>query len=111
VRERASPVKGPVIAGLAPVSEQDVDRGAEALEPAERFRIHVFVSTSEIHMREMLRMSEQQVLAAVRESVARAKSWTADAGFAAQDATRTDPMFMLPVNEAAVAARATAIHA
>ena len=43
VREIASSVKGPVIAGLARVSEQDVDRCAEALEPAERFRIHVLV--------------------------------------------------------------------
>src|SRR5437764_5307679 len=74
VREIASSVKGPVIAGLARVSERDVDRCAEALEPAERFRIHVFVSTSEIHMREMLRMSEQQVLDAVRSAVACAKS-------------------------------------
>src|SRR5437764_232195 len=61
VHEIASSVKGPVIAGLARVSEQDVDRAVEALEPAERFRIHVFVSTSELHMREMLRMSEHQV--------------------------------------------------
>src|SRR5437870_3331519 len=110
VHEIASSVKGPVIAGLAGVSQQDVDRCAEALEPAERFRIHVFVSTAEIHMREMLRMSEQQVLHAVRESVARAKFHTEDVEFSAQDATRTDPMFLLAVNEAAVEAGATTIN-
>src|SRR5437588_910050 len=65
VHEIASSVKGPVIAGLARVSQQGVARCAEALEPAERFRIHVFVSTSELHLREMRRMSEQQVLAAL----------------------------------------------
>src|SRR5436853_4237743 len=68
VHEIASSVKGPVIAGLARVSEADVDRCAKALEPAERFRVHVFVSTSEIHMREMLRMSEEQVLDSVRSA-------------------------------------------
>src|SRR3989440_4305853 len=49
VREIAASVKGPGIAGLARGSQQDVDRFAEALEPAGRFRIHVFVSASEIH--------------------------------------------------------------
>src|SRR5256885_14780452 len=104
VREIASRVKGPVIAGLARVSQQDVDRCAEALNAAERFRIHVLVPTSEIHMREMLRMSEQQVLEAVRTAVARAKEHTVDVEFSAQDATRTDPVFLLAVNEAAVEA-------
>src|ERR671931_761044 len=56
VREIATSVKGPVIAGLARVSAEDIDRAAAALSGAERFRIHVFVSTSTIHMREMLRM-------------------------------------------------------
>jgi 2-isopropylmalate synthase len=110
VREIAGNVKGPVIAGLARVSQDDVDRCAAALEPAERFRIHVFVSTSEIHLREMLRMSEQQVLDAVRDSVRRAKSYTEDVEFSAQDATRTDPRFVVEVSRAAVEAGATTIN-
>src|SRR5256885_11714806 len=65
VREIAASVKGPVIAGLARVSQQDVDRCAKALEPAERFRIPVFVSPSEIPLREMLRLSGAQGLQAV----------------------------------------------
>src|SRR5947207_6643438 len=110
VREIASSVKGPVIAGLARVSEADVDRCAKALEPAERFRIHVFVSTSPIHLREMLRMSEEQVLQAVRESVRRAKSYTEDVEFSAQDATRTDPAFVIATSLAAVEEGATTIN-
>ena len=110
VREIAASVKGPVIAGLARVSAEDIDRAAAALSAAERFRIHVFVSTSPIHMREMLRMSENQVLDAVRESVRRAVSHTPDVEFSAQDATRTDPAFLLAVNEAAVETGATTIN-
>src|SRR5438105_12300413 len=106
----ASSVKGPVIAGLARVSEADVDRCAKALEPAERFRIHVFVSTSEIHLREMLRMSEDQVLQAVRDSVRRAKSFTEDVEFSAQDATRTAPEFVIATSLAAVEEGATTIN-
>ena len=110
VRDIAGQVKGSVIAGLARVSEGDVDRCAEALGPAERFRIHVFVSTSDIHLREMLRMSERQVLEAVRESVRRAKSHTEDVEFSAQDATRTDPRFVVEVSRAAVEAGATTVN-
>src|SRR5213080_1748395 len=110
VHEIASSVKGPVIAGLARVSEADVDRCAKALEPAERFRIHVFVSTSPIHLREMLRMSEEQVLQAVRDSVRRAKSFTEDVEFSAQDATRTSPEFVIATSLAAVEEGATTIN-
>ncbi len=110
VHEIASSVKGPVIAGLARVSETDVDRCAKALEPAERFRIHVFVSTSEIHLREMLRMSEEQVLQAVRDAVRRAKSYTEDVEFSAQDATRTAPEFVIATSLAAVEEGATTIN-
>src|SRR5438552_3006658 len=109
-REIASSVKGAGIAGLARVSEADVDRCAKALEPAERFRIHVFVSTSEIHLREMLRMSEEQVLQAVRDSVRRAKSYTEDVEFSAQDATRTSPEFVIATSLAAVEEGATTIN-
>src|SRR5438094_1300453 len=110
VREIAASVKGPVIAGLARGSEADVDRCAKALEPAESFRIHVFVSTSPIHLREMLRMSEEQVLQAVRDSVRRAKSFTEDVEFSAQDATRTDPAFVIATSLAAVEEGATTIN-
>ena len=66
VREIATSVKGPVIASLARVVPGDIERAAAALKGAERFRIHVFISTSQIHMDDMLRMSHQQVLDADR---------------------------------------------
>jgi len=45
----------PVIAALARVTPGDIDRAAEALKGAERWRIHTFISTSDIHMADMLR--------------------------------------------------------
>src|SRR5438093_9267513 len=62
VREIATSVRGPVIAALARVTSGDIERAAEALKGAERWRIHTFISTSQIHMQDMLRMSNQQVL-------------------------------------------------
>ena len=62
VAEIASSVRGPVIAALARTTEGDIRRAAEALKGAEDWRIHTFISTSQIHMEDMLRMSHRQVL-------------------------------------------------
>ena len=63
VREIADTVKGPVIAALARTATGDIERAAEALKGAERWRIHTFISTSDIQMGAMLKMSNDQVLA------------------------------------------------
>jgi 2-isopropylmalate synthase len=110
VREIASSVRGPVIAALARVTPGDIERAAEALRGAERWRIHTFISTSDIHMTEMLRMSHAQVLDAIREGVKLAVGYTDDVEFSAQDATRTELGFLLECFKVAVDAGATTIN-
>ena len=110
VREIATGVKGPVIASLARVVPGDIHRAAEALKGADRWRIHVFVSTSEIHMQDMLRMSHDQVLGSIREGVKLAVGYTDDVEFSAQDATRTELGFLLECFKVAVGAGATTIN-
>src|SRR6266511_2183299 len=110
VREIASSVRGPVIAALARVVPGDIDRAAEALKGAERWRIHTFVSTSDIHMKDMLRMSQPQVLDAIRDGVKQAVGYTDDVEFSAQDATRTELGFLLECFRMAVEAGATTIN-
>ncbi len=57
--------RGPVVAGLARAKEIDIDRAGEAIRPAgKRGRIHTFIATSEIHMREKLRMKPPDVIRA-----------------------------------------------
>ena len=56
VRAIAETVRGPVICGLARTGQADILRAAEALRPAERKRIHIFLSTSPLHMKYKLRM-------------------------------------------------------
>ena len=106
----AAEVAGPVIASLARTVADDIDRAAEALAAAERARIHVFISTSPIHMEQMLRMTPDQVLVSVTEGVTRARRYVADVEFSPQDATRSDPGFMIECCRAAVAAGATTIN-
>ena len=110
VREIATSVRGPVIAALARVTPGDIDRAAEALKGAERWRIHTFISTSDIHMTDMLRMSQAQVLDAIREGVKLAVGYTDDVEFSAQDATRTELEFLLECFKVAVDAGATTIN-
>jgi 2-isopropylmalate synthase len=106
----AAEIDGPVIASLARTHPDDIDQAADALAPAARKRIHVFASTSPIHMEQMLRMTPQEVLRSVVESVTRAKRYSDDVEFSPQDATRSDPDFIVEVCRAAVAAGATTIN-
>ena len=106
----AAEVRGPVIASLARTHPDDIDRAADAVQAADRKRIHVFISTSQIHMEQMLRMSKSEVLAAITESVSRARRYCDDVEFSPQDATRTDPDFVIESCRRAVAAGATTIN-
>ncbi|MGI9529310.1 MAG: 2-isopropylmalate synthase [Acidimicrobiia bacterium] len=106
----ARQVQGPVIASLARTHPDDIERAADALEGAARKRVHVFVSTSPIHMEQMLRMTPDEVLRSVTDSVARASRRVDDVEFSPQDATRSDPEFVIEVCRAAVAAGATTIN-
>ncbi len=106
----AREVEGPVIASLARTHPDDIDRAADALKAAARNRIHVFISTSPIHMEQMLRMSPQEVFDAAVEGVRRARRYTDDVEFSPQDATRSDPQFILDICKAAVDAGATTIN-
>jgi len=106
----AREVRGPVIASLARTHPDDIDKAADALKDAERKRIHVFISTSPIHMEQMLRMTPEEVHAAAVEGVRRARQYTDDVEFSPQDATRSDPGFIIDICRAAVAAGATTIN-
>lgn len=106
----ANEVRGPVIASLARAHPDDIDKAYEALKGADNFRIHVFMSTSPIHMEKMLRMTPDEVFRASVEGVRRARQYTDDIEFSPQDATRSDPDFMISVCRAAVEAGATTIN-
>ena len=106
----ASDVRGPVIASLARAHPDDIDKAHDALKAADRFRIHVFMSTSAIHMEKMLRLTPDEVLKASVEGVRRARGYTDDVEFSPQDATRSEPDFLIAVCRAAVEAGATTIN-
>ncbi len=84
----------PIICGLARATRSDIDKAWEAIRPAARPRIHVFLATSDIHMQYKLKMTREQVVAKVDEMVTYAHSLCADVEFSPEDAGRSDPQFL-----------------
>ncbi len=106
----AQTIKGPVITGLARSGSSDIIRAGEAIRPAERKRIHTFISTSPLHMKQKLRMEPEAVLEAVTASVTLARNFTDDVEWSAEDGTRTEIDFLCRCVEAAIKAGATTIN-
>jgi 2-isopropylmalate synthase len=99
-----------VIAALARCNRADIERAAWALEPAEKKRIHVFIATSDLHLERKLRISRQDCIDSAIAAVRRARQFTDDVQFSAEDATRSDPEFLWRVSEAVIQAGAKTIN-
>ena len=103
-------VRPPVICGLARASEEDIDAAWEAIQSADRPRIHTFLATSEIHMRHKLRMDPEEVVDRVQQMVAYAKGYCEDVEFSPEDAGRSDPEFLYVVLAEAIKCGATTLN-
>jgi 2-isopropylmalate synthase len=110
VRAIAAAVKGVRIAALARAKPIDIETAARAVEPAQRNRIHTFLSSSDIHLEHQMKMSRAQALDLAAESVRLARSFVDDVEFSPMDATRTDPDFLVQMVTVAVQAGATTIN-
>ncbi|MEO6924863.1 MAG: 2-isopropylmalate synthase, partial [Bryocella sp.] len=110
VRHIARELKGPRIAALARAKREDIEAAAKALEPAERSRIHTFLSTSDLHLAAKLKITREQAIDQIAEMVALAKTFTDDVEFSPEDATRTDIDFLCKVCEVAIQAGATTLN-
>jgi len=109
----AREAKGVAVAGLARCRDGDPQRAVEAIRHAERPHLHVFISTSDIHLRHQLRMSREETLAAAVEWVRYGRTALgrdAEIEFSAMDATRSDRDYLLSVFEAAVEAGASTVN-
>ena len=113
VHRIAEETKGPAVAALARCRDGDPQRAVEAIRVAERPHLHVFIATSDIHLRHKLRIDREQALADAvrwvrygREKLGR----DAEIEFSAEDASRTDLDYLLQVYEAVVEAGASTVN-
>jgi 2-isopropylmalate synthase len=106
----ARDVEGPIICSLARAHRADILASSTALEAAPRKRIHVFIGTSPIHRDYKLHMSREQVLEAIRTSIAYARGFADDVEFSAEDAIRTERDFLVECLSVAAANGATTLN-
>ncbi len=106
----AREVKGPIIASLARAHPNDVDQAWRAVEHSERPRIHVFLSSSEIHQMHQLRKNREEVMEMAVNMVERARGYCPDVEFSPMDATRTNPEYLYQMLEEVIKAGATTIN-
>jgi len=110
VQKVAQEVRTIPIAALARAKRQDVDAAIEALKPAASSRLHVFLATSDLHLRVKLNMTREQALEAITSMIRHGRQRVSEVEFSAEDAGRTDIEFLCQVCRAAVDAGATVLN-
>ena len=110
VRQISAEVRRPVICALARAHQGDIDRAWEAVKDAAHPRLHVFLSSSDIHLLHGLKKSRDEILQMTHDMVAWAKKYTDDIEFSPMDASRTEPKYLYQVLETAIAVGATTVN-
>ncbi|MGN1039006.1 MAG: 2-isopropylmalate synthase, partial [Mailhella sp.] len=106
----AKNVENAQVAGLARANVKDIDRAWEAVKYARYPRIHTFIATSPIHMEHKLRKTPDEVVELAVAAVKHAAAYTKNVEFSAEDASRSDPDFLVRIVTAAIDAGATTIN-
>ena len=99
-----------VVCGLTRAVDKDIDRAAEALATAKRPRIHTGIGVSPSHLRDKLRITEDECVERAIHCVRYAKRYVDDVEFYAEDAGRSDQEFLIRVIQAVVDAGATVVN-
>jgi 2-isopropylmalate synthase len=82
----------------------------QALEPAVKKRLHIFLATSAIHRKYKLKKAKQEILRLAVESVKYGRRFCDDVEFSPEDASRTEPDYLCQVVEAVIEAGATVVN-
>ncbi|MDD3244275.1 MAG: 2-isopropylmalate synthase [Eubacteriales bacterium] len=110
VRQIALRLKNTAVASLCRAVPGDVETGWEAVKGAAHPMLHVFIATSDVHMKYKLKMPPERVLELTGEMVRKARGLCGEVEFSAEDATRSDRAFLCRVLDAAAKAGASTIN-
>jgi 2-isopropylmalate synthase len=103
-------VRGLTVAALARTQRGDIDRAWEAIRTAADPRLHIFIATSDLHLKYKLRKTEREVLELIREGIGYARRYTQNIEFSAEDASRSKIGFLSQALQTAVKAGATTLN-
>lgn len=103
-------IKGAIICGLARSVKKDIDAAYEAIRPAKKGRIHVFLATSQIHLQYKLKKNQEEILKMAVEAVKYARNKINNIEFSPEDASRTEKIFLYQIIEAVIKAGASTVN-
>ena len=106
----AEQVKNCAVAARCRARKGDIEAAAKALSKAAAPVIHIFIATSDLHLRDKLGITREQELEVVAETVAYAKTFCGEVEFSAEDATRSDRNHLLAVFKTAAENGATVLN-
>ncbi|BBH24531.1 2-isopropylmalate synthase [Paenibacillus baekrokdamisoli] len=98
------------IVGFARAMKVDIDAAVRATADAARRRLHLFISSSDIHLDFQLKKTREQVMQIAREMVAYGKQFVDEIEFSPMDASRSGREFVIEMVEAVIAEGATVIN-
>jgi 2-isopropylmalate synthase len=110
VVEISKAVTWPTICALTRAVEKDIDVAAESLKYAKRGRIHTGIGTSDYHIRYKFNSNQDDILERAIACVKYARRYVEDVEFYAEDAGRTDNVYLARVVEAVIKAGATVVN-
>ena len=103
-------VKNARVCGLTRAVKKDIDVAAEALKSARRPRIHTGIGTSESHIRYKFNSTPEKIIERAVAAVSHAKKYVDDVEFYAEDAGRTENIFLARICEEVIKAGATVLN-
>ncbi|HKV48059.1 MAG TPA: 2-isopropylmalate synthase [Candidatus Acidoferrales bacterium] len=109
-RAVAAEIKGCRVAALARARQEDVDAALRGLEPAAKPRLHVFLATSDLHLKHKLRINREEALDRIIKMVRFGKQRCEEVEFSAEDASRTDLDYLCQVVLAVIECGATIVN-
>ncbi len=110
VRRVAETIARPIVLSLSRTKEGDIERALRAVEKAKRPGIHIFIATSDIHLKHKLMMSRQEVVDAAAWAIGFAKKRLEYVEFSAEDASRSDRDYLVEVFGEVIKAGAVTIN-
>ena len=110
VIEISKAVTNPIICALSRAVEKDIEVAGLALKHAKRGRIHTGIGTSDSHIKSKFNSNRDEILIRAVQAVKWARNFTDDVEFYAEDAGRTDNVYLARVVEAVIAAGATTVN-
>ena len=103
-------VKNATVCGLTRANKKDIDAAGAALKHAVRPRIHTGIGTSESHIKYKFNSTPEKIIERAVEAVKYAKTYVEDIEFYAEDAGRTDNVFLAKICEEVIKVGATVLN-